>query len=204
MDSSAGKIPPGIWAIGSDLKDLPDTEAFVQSSTLAVAITMRRPQSESGHALQCLRQMTSQKSFVAVHGHADLALAANAQAVIVGVRSLSMAIYRERFPSLLLGVSTHEQKEVEQALSQGADFLIFGPIWETPEKVGVMHPKGLKTLAQICKISSIPVIAIGGIGAGSQVQACQEAGAYGVAVLRAARNRATMAELADAFKAERL
>ena len=201
MSHSAGKIPAGIWAIGSDLKGLPETEVFLQSSTSAVAITMRRPLSEPSEALRCLRWMTAQRSFVAIHGHADLAMAANAQAVIVGVRSLPMAIYREHFPDLLLGASTHNHEEVEQALNQGADFLIFGPIWETPEKVGVMEPCGLEMLAQICQISSAPVLAIGGISKAMQVRACQKAGAHGVAVLRAASSCATMVELAEAFRA---
>ena len=115
MAHSVGKIPAGVWAIGSDFPGLPETEAFLQSSIAAAAITLRRPQCDHGEALRCLRAMTKHQSFVAVHGHADLALAAHAQAVIVGVRSLPIAVYRDRFPDLLLGVSTHCLEEVEKA-----------------------------------------------------------------------------------------
>jgi len=195
MAHSAGKIPGGVWAIGSDLSGLPETEAFLQSSIAATAITMRRPQCDHREALRCLHAMTEHQPFVAVHGHADLALAAHAPAVIVGVRSLPIAVYRDRFPDLLLGVSTHGLDEVEKALCGHADFLFYGPIWDTPEKAGVMEPRGLESLAHVCEVSTVPVIAIGGISQAAEMRACQQAGAHAVAVLRAARSLATMAEL---------
>ena len=199
MDIASCNIPEGVWAIGSDLDGVAKTQSWLTSAAPAAAVSLRRPVGGHGQALQYLKTMTAQKTFVAVHGHADLAIAANAQAVIAGFRSLPLSVYRERFPKLLLGASTHSMEEVHIAEQSGADFLIFGPIWETPEKQGILQARGLGTLENLCAETQLPMIAIGGIQAAAQVSACQKAGAHGVAVLRAAQDLAIMTKLRDAW-----
>lgn len=132
--------------------------------------------------------------FVALHGSADLAQAAGAQAVIAGVRSLSLDDYRRHFPDLLLGASTHDREEAMAAVDRGAHFLFFGPVWDTPEKSGILEPRGLEALAGIAQLG-LPVFAIGGISTPDQVTAVRQAGAHGAVVLRAAREAGTMLAL---------
>ncbi|MHC4823503.1 MAG: thiamine phosphate synthase [Planctomycetota bacterium] len=195
--SSKGRIPGGVWAIGSDLRGEADLTAFLRSSEGAQALTQRRAGGATAERLWALKRMRTSTGFLAVHGHADLAMAAGADAVIAGVRTLPLRVYRERFPSLLRGASTHDLGEVASARQEGADFLIFGPIWNTPEKLDILEPRGLDRLAQACACG-LPVIAIGGIENAEEVQACLRAGAHGVAVLRAARDAKVMQELVTA------
>jgi thiamine-phosphate pyrophosphorylase len=89
---------------------------------------------------------------------------------------------RARAHGLLLGRSV---VSVEQALAADADYLGAGPVWATPSKPDADPPIGLDGLRQICCAVEIPVVAIGGVDA-SKAAACIEAGAAGVAVIRAA------------------
>ena len=83
---------------------------------------------------------------------------------------------------LLLGRSV---STLEQALAAKADYLGAGPVWETPSKPDADPALGLEGLRAICAAVDIPVVAIGGIDS-SNAGACIQAGAAGVAVIRAA------------------
>jgi thiamine-phosphate pyrophosphorylase len=94
---------------------------------------------------------------------------------------------------LLLGLSAASVEEARDAEARGAAYVGAGPIWATPSKTDADPPIGLEGLRAICVAVSIPVVAIGGIDA-SNAQACIEAGAAGVAVIRAARDAAAIRE----------
>jgi thiamine-phosphate pyrophosphorylase len=83
---------------------------------------------------------------------------------------------------LLLGRSA---TTLAQALAADADYLGVGPVWPTPSKLDAEPPIGLDRLREICSAVEAPVVAIGGIDA-TNAAACIEAGAAGVAVIRAA------------------
>jgi thiamine-phosphate pyrophosphorylase len=84
----------------------------------------------------------------------------------------------------LLGISTHSPAEAEAAARGGADYVVFGPVYDTPSKRAHGAPPGLPALARACERSTVPVLAIGGVTA-SQVAAVRATGAAGVAVIRA-------------------
>jgi thiamine-phosphate pyrophosphorylase len=94
---------------------------------------------------------------------------------------------------LLLGLSASSVDEARDAEARGATYVGAGPVWATPSKMDADPPIGLEGLRQICAAVSIPVVAIGGIDA-SNARACIEAGAAGVAVIRAARDSAAIRE----------
>ena len=73
---------------------------------------------------------------------------------------------------------------LDEARASGADFVIFGPIFETPSKVAYGAPQGVEALGSIVANTRVPVLAIGGIDA-TNVAAVRAAGAHGVAVIRA-------------------
>jgi thiamine-phosphate pyrophosphorylase len=83
---------------------------------------------------------------------------------------------------LLLGRSA---STLAEAVATDADYLGVGPVWESPSKDDAGEPIGLESLAEICAAVDVPVVAIGGIDA-SNAAACIQAGAAGVAVIRAA------------------
>ena len=82
----------------------------------------------------------------------------------------------------LIGYSAHSIFEGRTAVREGANYLIYSPIFPTRSKPG--HPGvGLKKLATFCEaIPEVPVFALGGITP-DRVAACREAGAYGIAVV---------------------
>ncbi len=115
-----------------------------------------------------------------VNDDVDAALELGADGVHLGQSDTGAARARRR--GLLLGRSA---TSYDEAVSAEADYLGVGPIWETPSKSDATSPLGLEELARICKAVDVPVVAIGGIDA-SNAAACIEAGASGVAVIRAA------------------
>jgi thiamine-phosphate pyrophosphorylase len=98
---------------------------------------------------------------------------------------------------LLLGRSA---ATVAEAVATDADYLGVGPVWETPSKPDAEPPIGLAALAAICVAVDVPVVAIGGIDA-SNAAACIEAGAAGVAVIRAAADAALRKAVDEALRA---
>ena len=88
---------------------------------------------------------------------------------------------------LLVGRSASTPVDAREAARNRAGYVGAGPVWETPSKPDAEPPIGLDGLRDICRAVPIPVVAIGGIDV-SNARACIEAGAAGVAVIRAARD----------------
>ena len=122
-----------------------------------------------------------------VNDDVDAALALGADGVHLGQGDEGAERAREH--GLLLGRSV---TALDQVAGLDADYLGAGPVWETPSKADAAPPIGLDGLQEICMSVSVPVIAIGGIDA-SNAAACIEAGAAGVAVIRAATDPALRA-----------
>jgi thiamine-phosphate pyrophosphorylase len=83
----------------------------------------------------------------------------------------------------LVGVSCHSVEEARGAERDGADYLHFGPVFETPSKVKFGPAQGMQKLREVCEAVRIPVIAVGGIDE-RNIEECLEAGAAGVAAIR--------------------
>ncbi|MFZ3212567.1 MAG: thiamine phosphate synthase [Terriglobales bacterium] len=81
--------------------------------------------------------------------------------------------------NFVIAVSCHTTEEVRLAEAEGADFAVFGPVFE---KVGTSRSVGLGALHDAC-LGHMPVLAIGGITL-ENARACVEAGAAGIAAIR--------------------
>jgi thiamine-phosphate pyrophosphorylase len=92
---------------------------------------------------------------------------------------------------LMVGRSATTPAEANQAEEDGAAYIGAGPVWATPSKPDADPPIGLEGLRAISDAVQIPVIAIGGIDA-TNVRDCIDAGAFGVAVVRAAAQAAEL------------
>jgi thiamine-phosphate pyrophosphorylase len=79
----------------------------------------------------------------------------------------------------LLGVSTHSVEEAIAAERARADFIVFGPVFESPGKTAV----GLDRLAEVASAVKLPVLAIGGMTLENS-EAAMRAGAAGIAGIR--------------------
>jgi thiamine-phosphate pyrophosphorylase len=81
-------------------------------------------------------------------------------------------------------VSTHSIAEAQTAADQGADFIVFGPVFYTPSKAPYGEPVGLDALRAVRAAVTIPTLAIGGVKKANLDQILA-AGADGVAVISA-------------------
>ena len=118
-----------------------------------------------------------------INDRIDLVLALNAPGVHLRTSSLPTGIARQLLgPDRLIGVSTHSQEEVLRAEGEGADFVVLGPVFDTPSKRMYGRPLGLQVLENTCRATRLPVYAIGGITP-EHVPELQNLGAYGVAVI---------------------
>jgi thiamine-phosphate pyrophosphorylase len=104
-------------------------------------------------------------------------------------------IERAKEAGLLLGLSAQTVDEALAAELDGPDYIGAGPVWPTPTKPDA-PTLGLEGLRAICATVEVPVIAIGGVDE-SNAAACLEAGAAGVAVVRAAANAASIRAALD-------
>ena len=114
---------------------------------------------------------------VLVNDRLDVALAAGVAGVHLPANGLPVVQVRPLVD--LLGVSTHTPEETVQAERAGADFVVFGPVFDTPGKT----PVGVGRLKQVCSAVCIPVLAIGGIN-DENTPLVMEAGASGIAAIR--------------------
>jgi thiamine-phosphate pyrophosphorylase len=134
-----------------------------------------------------------------VNDRADVALAVGADGVQRTHTSLPVAALREITPpGFLIGASAHSTAEAREAAAQGADFVVFGPVYDTPSKRGYGPPQGLAALEAAAAASTRPVLAVGGITP-ERVGEVRAAGAAGVAVISAIYGAARPADATKAF-----
>jgi thiamine-phosphate pyrophosphorylase len=147
-------------------KDLPPRELY------PLALEMRQLTREYGARLL-------------INDRVDVALAVNADGVHLTTTSLPASIARQVLgPGRLIGVSTHTRAEAQAATEEGANFLVFGPIFFTPSKAPYGQPVGLEALRAVRAAVTAPILAIGGIKLANLDQVLA-AGADGIAVISA-------------------
>lgn len=124
-----------------------------------------------------------------INDRADIAFAAGADGVHLAADSLPVDVVRSIAPAgVLIGASTHTVDDARRRKAEGADFVVFGPVFETPGK----QQKGLEALNEVClKLEPFPVIAIGGIDE-SNFASALNAGVAGVAGIRGFNDPATL------------
>lgn len=116
-----------------------------------------------------------------VNDRADVAIAAGAQGVHLPGGGLPVASVRALLgPGALVGVSCHAALDVVRSAAAGADFCVFGPVWEVPGKGPALGPNAL--LAAV-RSAPVPVLALGGVDLRTAPLA-RAAGAAGVACIR--------------------
>ena len=100
-----------------------------------------------------------------INDNIDIAIACDADGVHVGQSDLQALQARSKLgSSKILGVSVQTPSQAVLAEQQGADYLGVGAVFSTTTKADA-DTVSLETLKEICNAVTIPVIAIGGIGA---------------------------------------
>lgn len=129
-----------------------------------------------------VRAVTRDRMLV-VNDRADVALAVGADAVQRTGVSLTIGDMRAvAGRRLRIGASVHSRADATDAEAAGADWIVFGPVYDTPSKRKFGAPQGLAALEDVAGAVRIPVVAIGGVTP-SRVAELTSAGAAGIAVI---------------------
>jgi thiamine-phosphate pyrophosphorylase len=117
-----------------------------------------------------------------VNDRADFAMLLQA-GVHLGQTDLPVRAARQVVgPNTVIGYSTHNEEQLRSGDEQPADYLAIGPIFETKSKRKPSPVVGVAELARLRKLTTKPLVAIGGIGL-EQAKAVFDAGADSVAVI---------------------
>ena len=120
---------------------------------------------------------------ILVNTRVDVALAAGAAGTHLPSGSPPSRHWRAIAPpDFLIGVSCHTIEEVRAAEQEGADYILFGPVFAPRSKSTDLPPRGLDRLSEAAHAVGIPVLALGGIN-NENISQCTSAGAAGVAAI---------------------
>ena len=141
-------------------------------------------------AHKAMAALGGSKTRLLINSRTDVALACGAHGVHLPANDLAASEVRAIFARAgrsepVVGVSTHSLSEVGSAEAHGANFAVFGPVFE---KSGSANREGLEQLRRICHRTEaaqppMPVLALGGIML-ENAQKCAAAGAAGIAGIR--------------------
>lgn len=135
---------------------------------------------------------------VLVNDRADIAASAGVDGVHLAKSSLSPDVIRRAFGAeFLIGVSTHSFEEADAAGQSGADFIVFGPVFDTFSKRLYGEPLGLPALSKVAsRLAPFPVLALGGVTTGN-VADCIHAGAAGIAGISMLNDRLQLTQVVN-------
>jgi len=194
---------PIIYPITSGKNILGLVEAAVAAR---VPLFQIREKQLSGRALyelttRALEITRGTETRLLINDRSDIASAAGASGVHLTTQSLPASVVRNIYgPEFLIGVSTHSREEALAAQAGGADFIVFGPVFETESKREFGEPQGLERLQVLTsELRDFPVVAIGGIRL-ENVEACFAAGASGVAAIRLLNDAGGMVSVVEVIR----
>ena len=132
-----------------------------------------------------------------INDRLDVAMASGADGVHLTSKSFGADAVRRVAPDgFVIGVSTHNVEEIERAKIGGADFAVFGTVYESPGKVSAI---GLDLLTNaIESAGAFPILALGGID-GTNYREALSIGAAGFAAIRFLNNVANLEMLSKEF-----
>ena len=120
-----------------------------------------------------------------VNDRPDIARAVQADGVHLGQDDVPLAAARTLLPRpALIGVSSHDARELDAALAAGPDYVAVGPIFATESKSDALPPRGLAAVEAARRRTRLPLVAIGGITTHTAA-AVRAAGADSVAMIGA-------------------
>lgn len=182
-------LPPPLLALSPGTLARADCETFLARVRAAVqaglpGLLVREPELLDRDQVSLLERAREilERGWLGVHDRAHLAAPLRCDGLHLGFRSLVPLAAREvAGPDVAIGFSAHAHDAPDAC--EGADYLLLGPLHETPSKRGLVAPLGLDGLERRIALEPRPVWAIGGI-APEHVAPALARGARGIAVLR--------------------
>lgn len=184
------RVPSPLYAL-ADTLDRPDlsypavAERLCAGGARLLQLRVKRRPSRDflSNALAVGRICRGYGATFIVNDRLDVALAAGADGVHLGQDDLPLPAARRLCgPAKIVGVSTHSVAQALAAQAAGADYVGFGPLFDTTSKTTGYPPRGLDRLAEVCDRLAIPVVAIGGITT-ARAPTALAAGAAAVAMI---------------------
>lgn len=138
-----------------------------------------------------------------VNDRSDIAASASADGVHLATSSLPADVVRRTFgDEFLIGASTHSLAEADIARRSGADFVVFGPVFETASKREYGEPQGLANLRTVSsELAPFPVLALGGLTI-DNISDCLRAGARGIAAIRMLNDPRRLGDIVNGIRAD--
>ena len=117
-----------------------------------------------------------------VNDRADIAMSCDADGVHPGQDDLPLHAGRKLLGNKIIGISTHDIEQAQQAQREGADYIGFGPMFGSQTKDTGYSARGTEMLKEIRAAVAIPIVAIGGINE-QNVRQVWQAGADSAAII---------------------
>ena len=157
--------------------------AGLRAASRATVIQLRAPALSTSALEKELNMLVASASVpILVSSRCDVAVACGAAGVNLPESDISVAEARMLVGRRLIGRSVHSVRGAQAAEHDGADYVIFGPVWESASHPGIA-PAGLPALADVVGSVGIPVLAIGGVTRERAVEVLAS-GAAGYAAIR--------------------
>lgn len=136
-------------------------------------------------AMQMKRLCADKDVTFIVNDRLDIAIASEADGVHLGQDDFPIPQARKLLgDDKIIGGSAVNLEEAEKCLSEGANYVGFGPVYPTDSKADAGPVTGVDLLRQAVEAIPLPIIAIGGISAENTPE-LMETGAHGIAVISA-------------------
>ena len=156
--------------------------AGLRSASRATILQLRAPHLTSAQVeAEATELIGSSPVPVVISSRVDLAVACDAAGVHLPERDIATSEARKLIGKRLVGRSVHSLDGAADAESDGADYVIYGPVWPSASHPGIA-PVGVDALAKVARSVRIPVLAIGGVTP-ERIAECHRAGAAGYAAI---------------------
>jgi thiamine-phosphate diphosphorylase len=157
-------------------------DAGLRAAPRATILQLRAPHLTTAHLEAEARKLIGASPVpVVISSRVDLAVACDAAGVHLPERDIAPSEARKLLGRRLIGRSVHSVGAAEVAASEGADYVVYGPIWASASHPGVA-PVGIDALAEVARAVGVPVLAIGGVTP-ERIAECHDAGAAGYAAI---------------------
>jgi thiamine-phosphate pyrophosphorylase len=201
---TSGKTTPATTLNSPEFKSLLQLiEAAVASKVSLVQLREKQATTRVLQELACRAVELTRGSVtrLLVNDRFDVALASGADGVQLTSRSIPTDVVRRNCGSdFIVGVSTHSLMEAQRARDSGADFVLFGPVFETESKRVFGKPQGVERLREVARaLGAFPVIAVGGVTIDNASQ-CFVSGAAGVAAISLLSDGEKLSEVCERIR----